>query len=194
MISAITHTFSIVFLSFTASLAIQSMAPERLTHWIELMAGFLITLIGAKILYRHFFPRILTIGKLSQLNNPHFFEHHDHADHHHHHSNKIPRSLFQLALVGFFTGIIPCPSAVAIFLAAITAEQIPFGVGLVIAFSIGNAITMCTIGILLVRMGKRAFKRGNITFVRSVQFYSSLLILGLGIFVILQTVRQFHIL
>lgn len=42
VISAVTHTFSIIFLSFIASSTLHQLAPEQTTKWIELLAGMLI--------------------------------------------------------------------------------------------------------------------------------------------------------
>jgi nickel/cobalt exporter len=193
VISAITHTISIVCLSLLASTAIHGLAPEHITHWIELIAGILIILIGAKILYGHYYPQMLSMGKISQLHDPHFadHDHHDHHHHHHHHSHETPNSLYRLIVVGFFTGIIPCPSAVAIFLAAMTAEQIPLGLELVSAFSLGSAITMSAIGIMVVQVGSTVKNRKKVSFIRSLNVLSSVLIMGIGLFVTLQSIGYF---
>jgi ABC-type nickel/cobalt efflux system permease component RcnA len=78
----------------------------------------------------------------------------------------------------------------AIFLAAVTADQIPFGIGLVAAFSLGSAITMSMIGILIVRAGAALKQLEKISFVRSLGFVSSFLIVSLGILVTLQSMEQ----
>jgi nickel/cobalt exporter len=186
-ISAITHTSSIILLCLVTSSTVKLLAPESLIHWIELLSGIFITLIGTNILYRHLRPRILSMGKLSQDQH---INHENHHHHHHHHSNETPTSLSRMIIIGFLTGLIPCPSAIAIFLAAITADQIPLGVGLVAAFSLGSAITMSTIGILVVRAGVVIKKKEKIEFVRSLNFISSLLILVLGIVVTFQSLIQ----
>ncbi|MBP1990037.1 HoxN/HupN/NixA family nickel/cobalt transporter [Paenibacillus eucommiae] len=210
IISAITHTISIVILSLAASAMIQWLAPDQLIHWIELIAGILITLIGAKILYGHYYPRILSLGSLAYLQKDRLSEQCDHHHHHHNHENQkhhkhdhqshhshhqhadeAPTSILRLIVVGFFTGIIPCPSAVAIFLAAIAAGQIPLGIGLVSAFSLGSAITMCAVGILVVRIGRTIKNRGSLTFARSLNMVSSLIIIGIGLLVTINAVGQF---
>lgn len=211
IISAITHTISIVILSLAASAMIQWLAPDQLIHWIELIAGILITLIGAKILYGHYYPRILSLGSLAYLQKDRLSEQCDHHHHHRHehnhqhnhkhhhnqqnshheHDDEAPTSVLRLIVVGFFTGIIPCPSAVAIFLAAIAAGQIPLGIGLVSAFSLGSAITMCAVGILVVRIGRTIKHARSLNFARSLNMVSSLIIIGIGLLVTINAVGQF---
>jgi nickel/cobalt exporter len=187
--SAVTHTLTIVVLAFLTSSTVKWLAPESLIHWIEVISGILITLIGANILYRHLYPRMISMGKLSlQYTAGNEHDHHEH--HHHHHSHETPTSLRRMMIIGILTGLIPCPSAMAIFLAALTADQIPLGVELVAAFSLGSAITMSTIGILVIRAGAAVKKLEKINFARRLNLISSLLILGLGIFVTMESLFQ----
>lgn len=185
LISAVTHTLSIVILSVAATSAVKLFAPDSLTRWLELLSGVLITIIGARILYRHVRPRIVSMGKLSAKHHD-VSDHHHHEHHHHHHHHGQPASLAGIVTVGLLTGLIPCPSAMAIFLASLTADRIPIGLGLVSAFSLGSAVTMSVIGILIVHAGKTVKRMERIGFVRSLNLISSLLILGLGVVVTFQ--------
>jgi nickel/cobalt exporter len=187
LISAVTHTFSIVILSIGANSAIQLFAPDNLTRWLELLSGILITIIGARILYRHFHPRIVSMGRLSGSRLDICEHDHHHGLHHHHHDHDGQSTkLGGIVTVGLLTGLIPCPSAMAIFLASLTADRIPLGLGLVAAFSLGSAVTMSVIGILIVHAGKTVKRMERIGFVRSLNLLSSLLILGLGVVVTVQ--------
>jgi ABC-type nickel/cobalt efflux system permease component RcnA len=188
VISAVTHSLSIVMLSFVATGALKRLAPEHSIHWIEFTVGLLITLIGVKMFYQLARPRIVSLGKLSHQHTE-TCEHH-HYGHHHQLHHGTPTSFSRLIAVGFLAGLIPCPSAMAIFLAAVTADQIPFGIGLVAAFSLGSAITMSMIGILIVRAGAALKQLEKISFVRSLGFVSSFLIVSLGILVTLQSMEQ----
>jgi nickel/cobalt transporter (NicO) family protein len=185
LISAVTHSMSIVILSVAATSAVKLLTPDSLTRWLELLSGILITIIGARILYRHVRPRIVSIGKLSAKHDE-ISEHHHHEHHHHHHNQRKPSSLAGIVTVGLLTGLIPCPSAMAIFLASLTADQIALGLVLVASFSIGSAVTMSVIGVLIVHAGKTVKQMDRIGFVRSLNLLSSLLILGLGVVVTFQ--------
>ncbi|ASS77174.1 hypothetical protein CIG75_09040 [Tumebacillus algifaecis] len=88
---------------------------------------------------------------------------HDHHTHDHHHGHRHDssgalavvatqeRSIRRLLTIGVLTGLIPCPSALVMLLAAISAGQVSLGVGLVVAFSIGGALALSLLGILLLK-------------------------------------------
>ena len=65
------------------------------------------------------------------------------------------RNLIPLAISG---GLVPCPDAIAILLVAATINRIMFGLGLIISFSLGLAVILIVIGLLIVQ-GKRLFER-----------------------------------
>lgn len=188
MVTAFTHTLSIVVLSLTVSGAVERLANGPLVHWLELFAGVLITLIGAKILMNHARPGIVTVGKLSQMNG----EACGHGHHHHIHSHEDPQgSLGRLASIGLLTGLIPCPSAMAIFLASLAAGQLSLGVGLVASFSLGSAITMSAIGILVVRAGSTLKRLDSAAFVHKMGYASSILILCIGALITVKSLFAF---
>jgi ABC-type nickel/cobalt efflux system permease component RcnA/Tol biopolymer transport system component len=59
-----------------------------------------------------------------------------------------PRSLLALGISG---GLVPCPDAIAILLVAVALNRVPFGMLLIVAFSIGLAAVLIAIGIVMVR-------------------------------------------
>ena len=96
---------------------------------------------------------------------------HSQAGHHHdhdraNHSHMPPgadgatrpltwRSLLALGVSG---GLIPCPSALIVLLGAIALNRIGFGLILVLAFSLGLAVTLTAIGMMFIYAG-RLFER-----------------------------------
>jgi ABC-type nickel/cobalt efflux system permease component RcnA len=99
----------------------------------------------------------------------HRFSSHDHAhehavtesDPHRHgfgpaHSHGIPGlggepvTLRSLIGLGIFGGMIPCPSAIVVMLGAIALHRVAFGLLLIVAFSLGLATVLVTIGFALV--------------------------------------------
>ena len=52
--------------------------------------------------------------------------------------------------VGISGGIIPCPTALVVLLAAISLHRVGYGLVLIVAFSLGLAATMSGIGLLAV--------------------------------------------
>lgn len=61
-----------------------------------------------------------------------------------------------LLAVGVSSGLVPCPTALVVLLAAISLHRVGFGMLLIVAFSVGLAATVTAIGLLAV-LGKRLF-------------------------------------
>src|SRR5213075_480774 len=83
---------------------------------------------------------------------------HDHAHDHGHRHAEPGMSIRQLLGVGVSGGLIPCPTALVVLLAAISLHRIGYGLVLILAFSVGLAAAMTSIGLLAVT-AKRAFSR-----------------------------------
>jgi nickel/cobalt transporter (NicO) family protein len=77
---------------------------------------------------------------------------HDHS-HGHGHAHAVPDHLTTRSLLalGLSAGIIPCPSALVVLLAAVAQHQIALGLLLIVAFSLGLAATLTGVGLLVVR-------------------------------------------
>jgi len=99
------------------------------------------------------------------------------------------RSLIALGISG---GLIPCPDAIAILLVAITINRIAFGLSLIVSFSLGLAIVLIAIGIIMVE-SKQIFARlrwfSKASFV--VPVISALVVLGLGAALSISAVKKF---
>lgn len=192
LISALAHTLSITLLAVSASTAVNVLVPEKLTHWLQLFSGVVVIYIGFNIITQRFFEYYE--GKKLHDHRLHSHCCHDHGSHNpgHHQTGggARPASRFNLFLTGFFTGIVPCPSALAILLAAVSSNQIPLGLGLVAAFSIGGAITMVTIALLVVRTSHKIQKLERWQVVNRLALMSSCLIIFLGGAVIFQALNQ----
>jgi len=189
IISALAHTLSIALLAISTSSALKVILPQNLTYWIQMLSGVVVIYIGLGMIINRLLPN-KAIDK--HHNHHHSLGHHDH-DHCEHHgtpSLKEGASLGNLFLMGFFTGLVPCPSALAILLAAVSADRLPMGLGLVAAFSIGSAVTMVTLGLLVVRASNsfKQLERSHV--INRLSMVSSLLILFLGAAVMLQSLEH----
>lgn len=190
IISALAHTLSIALLAISTSTTLRVLLPENLTSWIQLLSGVVVIYIGLDMILQ----RLLPNKTMSHHHHHHHLGHHDH-EHCEHKSHKAPSfkegsSIKNLFLMGFFTGLVPCPSALAILLAAVSAGRIPLGLGLVGAFSIGSAITMVAIGLLVVRASNSVKKLERWNVINRLAIVSSLLILFLGAAVMLQSINH----
>jgi ABC-type nickel/cobalt efflux system permease component RcnA len=135
LIVTATHTAGVFALGLVTLLLSQYIVPDDLYPWLNLVSGLLVVGIGASVL------RART-------------KRHQHHDHHHHH-DLSPRSLFAVGISG---GLLPCPSALVVLLAAISLHRVAFGMLLVVAFSAGLALTITGIGLVAV-LARGAFKR-----------------------------------
>ncbi|HEY5869372.1 MAG TPA: sulfite exporter TauE/SafE family protein [Candidatus Tectomicrobia bacterium] len=96
---------------------------------------------------------------------PHTHHHHAEAAYMHAHGGRahthlppgadgsdVPwRSLLALGISG---GLLPCPSALVVLLAAISRHRVGYGLMLVVAFSVGLAATLTAVGFLCVYAGR----------------------------------------
>lgn len=191
VISALAHTLSIALLAFSASSTMKMLFPQNLSYWFQLLSGVIVIYIGLTIISQRIFPNQ---GEKSASHHSHS---HDHGQCNHDHgytnSSAEMSPLKGLFLTGFFTGLIPCPTALVILLAAVSADRIPFGLGLVGAFSIGSAVTMVALGVLVVRASNSIKRLEKWHVVNRLALVSSFLILFLGGALILQAISQLGI-
>lgn len=201
IISALAHTLSIALLAFSASSTMKMLFPQNLSYWFQLLSGIIVIYIGLTIISQRLFPTQGEKG-VSHHSHSHDGGHghgHGHGQCKHDHSHVYRNSsgemspLKGLFLTGFFTGLIPCPTALVILLAAVSADRIPFGLGLVGAFSIGSAVTMVALGVLVVRASNSIKRLEKWHVVNRLALVSSFLILLLGGALILQAISQLGI-
>ena len=104
------------------------------------------------------------------------------ATHGHSHVPAPGSGMRGLVGVGISGGILPCPTALVVLLAAISLHRVGYGLILIVAFSVGLAASVTGIGLVAVT-AKRAF--GRMSFdgrvVRLLPAVSALVVLILGI-------------
>ena len=98
----------------------------------------------------------------------------------------------QIILFGLTGGLLPCPSAVAVLLVCMQIKQFSLGFALVLAFSLGLALTLISVGTLAALSVKHASQRlswlGPLT--RRLPYASCVLLSLIGFFVALQGARH----
>lgn len=191
LITALAHTLSITLIAVSATSAVKVIVPENLIHWFQLISGIVVIYIGLNIITQRYFDYQESKRNINKVHDSHHCT--SHCNHHHSERKSVPSSRSNLFLTGFFTGIIPCPSALAILLAAISADKIPLGLGLVGAFSIGGAITMVAIAVFVVRASHTMKKLERWQVVNRLAIVSSFLIIFLGGAVIFQSLGRIGI-
>jgi ABC-type nickel/cobalt efflux system permease component RcnA len=167
-IVTITHTAGVFALGAITLLLSELIVPEDLYPWLNLVAGLMVVTIGAAVLR----------GRLAHRRaHKHGHDHHYHHDHDH--ADLSPRSLVAVGVSG---GLLPCPSALVVLLAAISLHRTAFGLALVLAFSIGLAITITAIGLVAV-LARGVFRRTSFDgrLVRALPAVSAVAILVAGL-------------
>lgn len=98
----------------------------------------------------------------------------------------------QIILFGLTGGLLPCPSAFAILLVCLQVKEFTLGFAIVLAFSLGLALTLVSVGALAalsVREASRRFK-GFGEFARRAPYVSSTVMLLIGLAVLVQGLRH----
>lgn len=175
----ITHTAGVFALGVATLLASEYVVPERLFPVLSLVSGAIVVAIGASLLvhrlravlgwYSHRHTHEHDDDSHTHTHSDHTHAHgHDHAGaatkpHSHGgrtHSHLPPgsdgspvtwRSLLALGISG---GILPCPSALIVLLAAISLHRVGYGLLLVVAFSVGLAGVLTAVGLAFVYAGR----------------------------------------
>src|SRR5262249_17769475 len=140
--------------------------PERLYPWLGGISGLLITSLGCGLFLRryvgesqahtHAHNQAHSHSHPHQPAHAHYHDtvHHDHSSPHEaaHAQPPVEETLSSRALLalGVTGGIVPCPAALVVLLSAIALQRVGFGLLLIVAFSVGLAGVLITLGLLMV--------------------------------------------
>ncbi|MGZ8652762.1 MAG: HoxN/HupN/NixA family nickel/cobalt transporter [Actinomycetota bacterium] len=181
---AVMHTASVLLLGLLVITLEQTFRPQSLYPWLGLLSGIVAIGLGA----------YLMIGRLSAWSDARREEAHDrehasghHHDHEHGHTHGLPagvpltskRGLLALALAG---GILPSPSALIVMLGAINAHRVGYGIGLILAFSVGLALALIAVSLGALRARAAMADRLSSFWGRLVPVLSASAIVGVGMF------------
>jgi ABC-type nickel/cobalt efflux system permease component RcnA len=159
----VTHTIGVFALGFVTLGLSAYFLPEDLYPWLTLVSALLVLVVGAGVLR----------SRLKQRGH----HHHHHHGHDHHHDVSWKGVLG----MGTAAGLLPCPSALVVLLAAISQHEVALGMLLIVAFSVGLALTLTVLGLAVVwarrlPIGARIPKR----LATAVPSISAALIMGVG--------------
>jgi nickel/cobalt exporter len=195
LIVTVTHTIGVFALGLITLSLSSFVLPDQLYPWLNVISALLIVAVGISVLRWR-----LREWRRSGHGHGHAHAHgdqhgqdgghtHGHAHAHaaglgsHGHGDPDPAlRLKRLLGIGISGGIIPCPTALVVLLAAISLHRVGYGLVLILAFSVGLAAAMTGIGLLAVT-AKHAFNRVNFEggLFRLLPAVSALVVLGLGI-------------
>jgi ABC-type nickel/cobalt efflux system permease component RcnA len=180
LIVTVTHTIGVFALGLVTLALSQLIVPDQLYPWLNLASGLLVVGIGAAVLRARLLRR--------HAHAPG----HDHAHgHDHSHGRGEAPSFRSLLAVGVSGGLLPCPSALVVLLAAISLHRVAFGLVLILAFSAGLALSITSVGLIAV-LARKAFRRLSFEgrLVRLLPAASALVILAAGLAMTLRAVPK----
>ena len=163
----VTHTLGVFALGFATLFASAYVVPERIFPLLGLVSGLVVLVMGltlsiqrwpaARDALRHSAPRAFRsahahahAGYVSARLQPAQGGNgwHSHGGTWHTHTPPADVSWRSLLALGVSGGLVPCPSAMVLLLAAVALNRTAFGLLLVVAFSAGLALTLGAIGIV----------------------------------------------
>ncbi len=91
----------------------------------------------------------------------------------------------QIVMFGLTGGLIPCPAAITVLLLCLQLKQFTLGMGLVLCFSVGLAITMVTAGVIAALSVRHVSRRwsGFGALAQRAPYFSSAVIIAVGLYV-----------
>ena len=166
-----THTIGVFALGLVTLSLSAFIVPDQLYPWLNLVSALLIVSVGVSVLR----------WRVREWRGRGGHEHghgHGHRDHEHDHALSHRRLLG----IGISGGIVPCPTALVVLLAAISLHRVGYGLVLILAFSVGLAVAMTAIGLVAVT-AKRTFARVDFNggAIRLLPAFSAVVVLGLGL-------------
>jgi nickel/cobalt exporter len=155
----VSHTIGVFALGVVTLGLSQYVLPEDLYPWLTLVSGLLVVAVGAGVLRSRA----------------------RHVRHHHHHHDHEKPSWRGVLGLGAAAGLIPCPSALVVLLAAVSQHEVALGLGLITAFSLGLAATLTALGLIVVYARERLprLRRGR-RIAAALPSLSALVIVGVG--------------
>jgi nickel/cobalt exporter len=138
-----THTISVFLLGLAMLVLSKSIVPDKVIRNLEIVSGLAIVAIGAMLFYE----------RLRQLMHERAHDRHHHEHGPHTHTHRLPGdeeiTLGSLIGLGVSGGLVPCPAALVIMLAAISYGHVGAGLVLLVAFSLGLAGVLMVVGMLV---------------------------------------------
>jgi len=171
----LTHTGSVFLVGIFTLVASQYILPTSIIPVLETLSGLMILGLGSYLLWQRFLywrkskapekptrkysltplPATTkkTLGAVKIQKAPENLHHHGDGKMH---SHDVPETITWRSLItlGISGGLVPCPDAIAILLVAIAINRIFLGLALIISFSIGLAVVLIVIGLLMVNGGR----------------------------------------
>jgi nickel/cobalt transporter (NicO) family protein len=217
----LTHTLGVFALGLVALFASQYVLPEQLYPWLGAVSGLIVGGLGGTMLWGRVRTLLVRRGHdHPHDSHDHGHDHHDHShehehlhdhshshphghEHHHMHdheqghshlppgANGSPVTWRSLLGLGVSGGLLPCPSALVLLLTAVSINRTALGMVLVVAFSLGLAGVLTTVGLLFVKGSRLLQQLPRVdTWGRLLPAASALVIMMIGIWLTAEAVSR----
>ena len=160
LVVTITHTLGVFALGLITLSASRYIVPERLYPIISALSGIAVAAMGAGLLWHR--ARNWRLDKSKRGNTAEGEQPDSQADEgkqisanedefYTQRRTSGPMPLRTLIGLGITGGALPCPSALVVMLSAIALHRIGFGLLLIVSFSLGLAVVLMLLGLLVMR-------------------------------------------
>lgn len=172
--AAMSHSAVVWAVALGAQALGRSGAPPELEPWLQLISGLIVAAVAIWMFART--RQDIAAAQRHDHGHDHAHDHHhghdhDHDhDHDHGHDHSAPGYMddherahardierrfagrqvttAQIAAFGLTGGLIPCPAAITVSILCLQLKQLSLGIGLVLCFSTGLALTMIAAGVI----------------------------------------------
>lgn len=167
---AVSHTLGVGALGVATLVATRAFRPEGVYPYLSGLSALIVLGVGIGLLIRS----VRSMGREDHHDHDDHGHSHDHGhsdddehardhghDHHaHRHLPVAPTTGWKtLVALGLTGGLVPSASAVVLLLGAVNLGQVEFGLALILAFGVGMAAAMVSIGLTLVAATRFGVKR-----------------------------------
>jgi ABC-type nickel/cobalt efflux system permease component RcnA len=210
IVVTLTHVWSILALGLVSLYATEHISETTFTFWTAVLSGGIIVLLGLFLFRQRYAQYVLT--RYGDADGAHHHHHGLMQDHTHEpgedlthehgpfgaHTHMVegmdgkPPTYRRILWLGVSGGIVPCPAALIVLLAAINIGRLPLGLLLILSFSLGLAAVLVILGIAVVRASGAVQRRlgTRSATLLLLPVFSSVLITLLGLFLVVQTLVQ----
>lgn len=179
--TAVAHTATILVLALIVGAAVSSIAEDEARRYVEIGSAFLLLATGAWLWRR----AVVNRRKTSDCAGEECACRRKNAETS---ENGQRVSYGVVGLLGISTGILPCPTALAVLISAMTAGHFAGGIWTVCLFSTGIALTMCAIALAAFLFANSALMKrfqnfsGRSGWAKHLPVFSAWIIIGSGVF------------
>jgi nickel/cobalt transporter (NicO) family protein len=151
-----THTAAVFALGLVVLSASELILPEQVYPWLGVASGLMVVAVGVAVMRSRIRRWRAHRSEGPRPAHAHADDHHH--DHDHSHDHREPITARGLLALGISGGLVPCPSALVVLIAAISQHRVGLGMVLILAFSLGLAATVTAVGLAVI-WGGRAIER-----------------------------------